>query len=109
MVEKKFNKELPTTIPDTQTITIEENDFIYIYNLNDTAGQEVYRTITSTYYRDCDAVFLVYSQDDEESFNSLDGFIDDINEFTKGNKPIIYLLGNKYDLDVIVSIQQAQK
>ena len=109
MVEKKFYEELPATIPDTQSITVEENNTIYTYNLNDTAGQEIYRTITSSYYRACNVVFLVYAQDDEESFNSLDGFIEDINEYTKGSKPIIYLLGNKCDLDAAVSIDQAQK
>ena len=109
LVENKFYEELPSTIPDTQSITIEENNTVYVYNLNDTAGQEIYRTITSSYYRACNVVFLVYAQDDEESFNSLDGFIEDINEYTKGSKPIIYLLGNKSDLDQNVTVDKAQK
>ena len=109
IIENKFHETLPASIPDSQPKTIEKENKTSVYNLNDTAGHEIYRTITSSYYRNCNVVFLVYAQDNQESFDSLDGFIEDINEYTKGSKPIIYLLGNKSDLDSAVSAEAGKK
>ncbi|GAB1220676.1 hypothetical protein ENUP19_0100G0012 [Entamoeba nuttalli] len=109
MIEGKFHEELPSTIPESQQHTVTEGNQIYVFNLNDTAGQEVYRTVTSSYYRSCHGVFLVYAQDDKTSFEDLRGFFDDITTYTKGKKPIIYLLSNKKDCEKIVSTEQGQK
>ena len=64
----------------------------------DTCGQEVYRSLISSFYRNASLALLVYSIDNEESFNSLETWLNDIK--TLGNPNVnIFLIGNKADLE----------
>lgn len=62
----------------------------------DTAGQERFRTISVNYVRNTDGVVLVYSITDQESFNSVEKWMETILNYKEG-MPII-LVGNKSDL-----------
>ena len=65
----------------------------------DTAGQERYKSINTSYYRKADCCLLVYDISDKYSFDQLkDYFIETIKEKCKKNIQII-LLGNKTDLE----------
>jgi Ras-related protein Rab-1A len=65
----------------------------------DTAGQERFRTITAAYYRGCDGILLVFDVAKRDSFESLDGWIEDIKRYTGGSAPVpLLLVGNKADL-----------
>ena len=65
----------------------------------DTAGQERFKSINTSYYRKADCCLLVYDITDRHSFEELeDYFIAKIKEKCKGNIQII-LLGNKTDLE----------
>lgn len=68
----------------------------------DTAGQERYESITRTFYRDADAILLVFDLTDLRSFNSVDKWFNKIHKETnlteKQNIIPIYLIGNKYDM-----------
>jgi small GTP-binding protein len=65
----------------------------------DTAGQEVYKTFTLTYYRNADACLLVYDITNENSYNECKNFYTkNIKEKCKKNIKVI-LLGNKTDLE----------
>lgn len=65
----------------------------------DTCGQEKFRTITRQYYRDCNAIVLVFDLTSINSFNSLEYWIEELNTFLPNKKDVsIILIGNKCDL-----------
>ena len=65
----------------------------------DTAGQETYRNLTLTYYRNADACLLVYDITNKDSYNECKNYYSkNIKEKCKKNIKII-LLGNKTDLE----------
>ena len=64
----------------------------------DTCGQETYRSLISSFYHSSSMAILVYSIDNEQSFNNLEDWINEIK--TKGNPDInMILVGNKADLE----------
>ncbi|KAI6187734.1 Ras family protein [Aphelenchoides besseyi] len=72
-------------------------DFKIHHNLlfRDTAGQERFRTITSTYYRGTHGVIVVYDITSADSFRSIKRWLDEIAQNCT-NVPTI-LVGNKSD------------
>ena len=64
----------------------------------DTCGQEAYRSLINSFYRNSSLAILVYSIDDKNSFENLDKWLNDIK--TQSNPDIkIFLIGNKVDLE----------
>ena len=64
----------------------------------DTCGQEVYRSLISSFFRSASLAIIVYSIDSEESFNNIEKWLNDIK--TQSNPDIkIFLVGNKADLE----------
>ena len=64
----------------------------------DTNGQEKFNAINKSYYKNADAILLVYDISKRLSFNKIkDYYCNEIKEFCGDNIPII-LLGNKTDL-----------
>ncbi|CAF3012391.1 unnamed protein product, partial [Rotaria sp. Silwood2] len=64
----------------------------------DTAGQERFRVITSTYYRGADGVIIVYDVTNGESFANLKDWITEMERHCDQSVPKI-LVGNKDDDD----------
>jgi small GTP-binding protein len=64
----------------------------------DTAGQERFRSVSRAYFRNSVGAALVFALDDLASFNSLDQWLQDLQQLAKPNAAII-LVGNKADLD----------
>ena len=92
-----FTENLKTTIGVdfyTKYINVQE-DRIKL-KIFDTAGQERFRAIVSTYYRNSNGIVLVYDITNRNSFNHLSSFLKEI----KNLKPEAKLLvvGNKTDL-----------
>ena len=75
----------------------------------DTCGQERYKSITRTYFKDAHGIILVYDVGNLDSFNSLSSWLKD----AKNNSnldPDIVLVANKIDLeDRKVSKEKGQK
>ena len=70
-------------------------------SLVDTAGQERFKAITKTYYKESDGILLIYDVTNKESFVQLKIWIDSIYDSLGNNensKYIIILIGNKLDL-----------
>ena len=63
----------------------------------DCAGQDKFRCITRSYFRDARAVLLMFDLTDRNSFDSLDNWLSDVLHEVS-DKCIIWLLGNKSDL-----------
>jgi Ras-related protein Rab-35 len=63
----------------------------------DTAGQEKFRTITASYFKGSDALLVMYSIDNRDSFNNISYWISEINKNCQ--KPYFVLVANKIDLD----------
>ena len=65
----------------------------------DTAGQEKYRSLITTYYRHTDGIILVFDLADENSFeNILNSWIPHITTYLTDEVPKLLILGNKKDL-----------
>ena len=84
----------------TKQLKIPMNSELYNIKLQlwDTAGQEKFRSITQTYYRNCCAAVVVFDLTNKESFDSIYYWINSIKNGC-GNDVNIILVGNKSDLD----------
>jgi len=76
----------------------------------DTAGQESFRSITRSYYRDAAGALLVYDITQRESFNHLTRWLEEARQNGNPNMTIM-LIGNKSDLEHrrAVSTAEGQK
>lgn len=72
------------------------------WNIYDTAGQERFSPIVRTYYRICNIIILGFS--DEESFNRLDIWLDQIKDYN--NKAKIFFVRYKSDINNFKNIVQ---
>jgi Ras-related protein Rab-5C len=79
-----------------------------IFQLWDTAGQEVYRKIIPIYFKGADAAIIVFSFTDATSFENLDSWVEELHENTDPETATI-LVGNKIDADAIVLESDARK
>ncbi|OHT06359.1 GTP-binding protein ypt1 [Tritrichomonas foetus] len=96
-VEDSFNDDQASTIGASYlSKTISINSETIELSIWDTAGQEVFRTLTPMYYRDAAMAIIVFSLDDIHSFECVKSWIDELKE----KCPDVQLLicGNKSDL-----------
>ncbi|XP_057716778.1 ras-related protein Rab-26-like [Corythoichthys intestinalis] len=62
----------------------------------DTAGQERFRSVTHAYYRDANALLLLYDVTNKTSFDNIQAWLTEINEYAQQDV-VLMLLGNKAD------------
>ena len=92
----------------TKTYNFDNNDVkVQIW---DTAGQEKYRSITSSYYKGAQGCLLVYDITKKKSFDNIDKWYSELKS-NSDEKIYTMLLGNKSDLEENreVSIEEAEK
>ena len=75
-----------------------ENGKIIKTQIWDTAGQEVFRSIVSNYYRNSSGIILMCDVTDSESFENLESWIKNVKEYSKHDKDFFCLFANKIDL-----------
>ena len=64
----------------------------------DTCGQEAYRSLITSFYRNSSLAILVYSIDNQNSYSNIESWLNEIK--SQANPEIkIFLIGNKSDLD----------
>ncbi|KAI2473778.1 ras-domain-containing protein [Annulohypoxylon bovei var. microspora] len=68
----------------------------YRLNIFDTAGQERFRTLSTSYYRGAHAVILVYDITSRKSFLSMEKWIDEA-RLNASPDAVLYLVGSKLD------------
>ena len=94
-----FQKDVNSTVSSSFL----EKDIIvnnkkYSYNLWDTAGQEVYRSLNQIYLKNAKIVLIVFALNDKKSFKETDFWINNTKESLKEGKYMMALVGNKSDL-----------
>ena len=96
--EKKFNPNIDSTVGiEFSVLPMNVNGQNVNIQLWDTAGQEVYRSLSRSYYRDAIGVLLIFSFTDHLSFEHLDNWVKDVKNLCHP-KARILLIGNKVDL-----------
>eukprot|EP01084_Bolivina_argentea_P292945 503770_1 len=109
--DKRFNPEHDLTIGvefGTQTVSI-NNETVKL-QIWDTAGQETFRSITRSYYRNTAGALLVYDITRRETFMHVSQWLTDAK--THGSSDMtVMLVGNKCDLEHLrqVSTEEGQK
>jgi small GTP-binding protein len=75
-----------------------------ILKLVDTAGQEKYRALTKSYFKNVDVVLFVFNLNAKETFDTIKDWMDLFknNSNRKDEDVPKYLVGNKNDLKIIV-------
>ncbi|KAI0885220.1 ras-domain-containing protein [Annulohypoxylon maeteangense] len=68
----------------------------YRLNIFDTAGQERFRTLSTSYYRGAHAVIIVYDISSRKSFLSMERWIDEA-RMNASPDAVLYLVGSKLD------------
>lgn len=74
----------------------------------DTAGQERFRTIITGYYRGADAVIFVFDKSKRESFDHIDEWIMEVNQYSAENA-VKMLVGNKADMESQITTEEAKE
>ncbi|XP_059147781.1 ras-related protein Rab-43-like [Physella acuta] len=97
-----FLEQPPPTIPvDNCRQKLMVGDTLVHLCLWDTAGVERFRTITRNFYRNADAVLMVFSLDEMSTLFSLNSWEQDVKAYAP--TALRFLLGNKTDLGRAVS------
>ncbi|CAH8612225.1 unnamed protein product [Schistosoma rodhaini] len=80
----------------SRTVRIQEEVFVKL-QLWDTAGQEKFRTITSSYYRNCVGVVVVFDLTDRETFDHVAEWYEEARASIKCSAPVFIIVGHKAD------------
>ena len=78
-INNEFNNTYICTVGtelSKKSLLIEENKLINLF-IWDTCGQERFRTVTRQYYRDTEAILLVFDLTNEKSFNDLYSWLEE--------------------------------
>ena len=92
------------------TFNIKLGETIIKLQIWDTCGQEFYKSLISSFYRNASLAIIVYSIDNQKSFEDLDIWLKDLKLNTSPDIKI-FLIGNKTDLEEyrVISKEQAEK
>ena len=97
----------PTVGFEFLTFCVKVEDKTVKLQIWDTCGQEVYRSLISSFYRSASLAIMVYSIDNEDSFSNIEKWLNDVK--TQSNPDVrIFLIGNKADLEDKRKITRAQ-
>ena len=99
-MEQKFDDEHITTLGldfATKKYTTKDGKEITI-KIWDTAGQERFKTLTYAFYKKADGIIIAYDITEERTFNSINSWVESINEHADDGVPRV-MVGNKCDLE----------
>jgi len=109
--EDDFEEDRPCTIGvDFKTKVLDLDGKKINLTIWDTAGQEKFRSLTSSYYRGTQGIILVYDVTRRSSFASLELWLGEIELYATNRDVVKFLVGNKVDKNNReVSREEAQK
>lgn len=106
--QNEFDYNIITTVGNmSYDTTLTVNNRPVELQINDTAGQERYRSMTSVHFKDAQIIALVYDVTNEETIYSLKNWIEQVEQDSKVRN-VIFLVGNKADLLEVESIDSAE-
>jgi len=109
-VDRRFSSVHDLTIGvDFGSRIIEINEEKVKLQIWDTAGQESFRSIARSYYRDASGALLVFDVTRKDTFNHLSRWLEEARQFASPNI-CITLVGNKSDVQTkrVVTRNEAQ-
>lgn len=77
------------------TYTWVNNTILVIFQ--DTAGQERFRTLTPSYYRDAQGAILVYDVSNMNTFSKLETWLNELETYSTKSNIAKMVVGNKID------------
>jgi len=101
-IDGTFNEDLMPTLGMNNKIKINtlKNGKKIILKLFDTAGEEKYRSLSKSFFKNVDGVLFVYALNDKNSFDNIKHWIKTFIDNHNGKKDIpLYLIENKNDLE----------
>ena len=99
-----FKEEITTVGVGSRIMVVDLDGREHKIKLSDTAGQEKFRNITSSFYQGADAIIVVYDVTDYNSFISVAKWLQDVNKYAPN--ACIVLVGNKCDLIPIKQVDE---
>ena len=96
----KFEDKYKITIGGAylqKEVKLKNGDILKLH-IWDTGGQEKFRSMASLYYKDAVAAILVYDVSNPETLDSLDYWINELNNNADNKNIIFSIAGNKCDL-----------
>ena len=98
----------PTVGVELYKKEIEINDKKYLIRIWDTCGQERFRSLSQSYYRNSDGIMLLFDLNCTESFDNLQTWFNSIKENGCEDIPLI-VVGTKCDLKCFVKDEDIKK
>jgi len=98
-VKNNFEEYYQATVGfEFLTFNMKVNNKVIKLQIWDTCGQEIYKSLISNFYRNSSLAVLIYAINDKESFNHVEGWLNELK--SQANPDIrIFLVGNKADLE----------
>ena len=101
-INNDFQERYKSPLLGELTKRVLVNNEEMILEIWDTAGQERYKSIETCFYRESDAIILVYDVTNPDSFHSIcDSWIKETQRHRPegdGQRPVMITAGNKHDL-----------
>ena len=98
--ENKFDESLPPTIGiDYRCKSIVVKSIPVKLSIWDTAGQEKFRTVTSTYYKGAHAIAFVYDVANKKSFEDIIKWAEEADTYVNSKSVVKMIIANKVDLE----------
>lgn len=105
--ENVFNPTTTTIGIDFKNKDVDIDGVTYRIQVWDTAGQEKFRNITTSYFRRAHGIALVFDVSKETTFEHVTDWMDSIKANTTSDIPVV-LIGNKCDLEKTVKVEDAE-
>ncbi|EAY17425.1 Ras family protein [Trichomonas vaginalis G3] len=97
LVDGIYSEEKQSTVGvEFKTFTITTDSEVAKFSIWDTAGQERFRSVSKAYFRGAAGGILTFALDNQQSFQELDGWLNDLQSLATPNA-VILLIGNKLD------------
>ena len=98
-IKNEFSTKYNATIGlEVSFLYVKLDDKVIKLNIWDTCGQETYRSLIKSFYRNSSLAIIVYSIENKNSFQDLDLWIKELKINNSPDTKII-LVGNKLDLE----------
>lgn len=100
-IDGEYNDNYYNTIGvDFKIKYFEKNGKKIKMNIWDTAGQEKFKSLVSSYYRNSDIIILVFDLTNQITFKNIDKWYSDIEHICKIDNLQLFLVGTKADVGI---------